>query len=400
MSPPGRQAVPRRLARPWLRHVLCLLFLLLLFGCAAPESSRPLLELQVSPALLHADGAGSVTIRYHVAREATVSLALQSAGGTLVVLRDSVPRGPGTYSFAFQGAVADRVLPNGAYTVVATAEASASGEIIEQRQPLTITDADVEPPVFKDLQVTPAVLSPNQDGVDDRLAISFTVSEPVTVAARLIAGDETRWLVRESAAGPGTVRLTWPPALRHAPRLNQAVEPFPEGEAEIEVAIWDRAGNRTAQRHAIGIGETGIPQVRVSDLAITPTTVQAEGTIAVAATITNAGTVTLRAAPPGPATYAWGQAAPSLGYTAATGTIRWGVDFSLNRSGIGYPFRWSLGRDLAPGESVLVTGEITVNEDFPEESVQLWIGVIHENNRILAGKRGITKVQLGSAGTQ
>lgn len=322
-----RQAVPLRIARPWLRHVLCLLFLLLLLGCASPNASRPLLELQVNPALLHADGAGSVTIRYHVAREATVSLVLQSAGGTMVVLRDSVPRGPGTYSFAFQGAVADRVLPNGAYTVVATAEASASGELIEQRQPLTITHADIEPPVLEDLQVTPAVLSPNQDGVDDRLAISFTVSEPVTVAVRLLAGDETRWLMRKSAAGPGTVRLSWPPALRHAPQLNQAVEPFPEGEAEIEVAIWDRAGNRTVQRHAIGIGETGIPQVRVSDLAITPTTVPAGGTITVAATITNAGRATLRATPPGPPVYVWGQSAPALGYEAATGTVRWGVDF-------------------------------------------------------------------------
>ena len=344
--------------------------------------------------MLQADGTGSVTIQYHVARETTLSLALQSPDGTMVVLRDHVARGPGAYSFAFQGAVDGRVLPNGEYTVVATAEESDSGESIEQRQPLTIANADTLPPVLEDLQVMPAVLSPNQDGVDDRLSISFAVAESVTVDVRLVAGDETRWLVRNVDAPPGTVHTSWPPSLRHAPSLNQAVDRLPAGRAEVEVAIWDPAGNRTVQRHTIEVGEAGVPQAQVSGLEITPAIVPPGGTIAISAIITNVGAVTLRAAPPGPATYAWGQDAPSLGYTAATGTVRWGVDFSLNRSGIGYPFRWSLGRDLAPGESAAVTGTITVNENFPQDPVQLWIGVIHENNRVLADKRGNTRLHL------
>ena len=394
MRPPGRQAALLSLARLWSRHVLCLLLLLLLVACASSDSSRPLLELQVSPASLQADGSGSVTIHYQVAREATVSLALQSANGTVAVLRDRVARGPGAYSFVFQGAVDGRVLPNGAYTVVATAEDSHSGASIEQRQPLAIANADTSPPLIEDLQVSPAVFSPNQDGVNDRLTLSFAVAEPVTVAVRLLAGDDTRWLVRSVTAPAGTVRTSWPPSLQHAPSLNQAVDRLPAGRAEVEVAIWDPAGNRTVQRHTIEIGETGIPQAQVSGLEITPETVLPGGTIAVSAIITNVGAVTLRAAPPGPATYAWGQDAPSLGYTAAAGTVRWGVDFSLNRSGIGYPFRWSLGRDLAPGESAAVTGTITVNENFPQDPVQLWIGVIHENNRVLADKRGNTRLHL------
>ena len=31
---------------------------------------------------------------------------------------------------------------------------------------------------------------------------------------------------------------------------------------------------------------------------------------------------------------------------------------------------------------------------FHKEPVQLWIGVIHENNRLLVDRRGITRVQL------
>ena len=373
-------------------------FLLILSGCASVESPRPLLDLQVDPSLLRADGTGSVTIQYEVAREASVSLWLQSADGMSYVLRDRVPRGRGTYSFPFHGAVDGRVLPNGAYTLVATAEQSGTGERSELQQSLTIADADTAPPVLENLHVTPAVLSPNQDGVDDRLAISFTVSEPVTADVRLLAGSETRWLMQDWAAGPGTVSFSWPPALHHAPPLNLAVERLPAGQAQIEIIVQDRAGNRTVRRHPIDVGESGVPQVRISDLNISPTAVPVDGTITVSARIMNAGTVTLRAAPPGPSIYDWGDSAPALGYEADTGTVRWGVDFSLNRSGVGYPFRWSLGHDLPPGESVLVTGRIRIGADFPDEPFQLWIGVIHENNRIIADKRGITRVQLLDAG--
>lgn len=375
-----------------LRLFSCIL--LLLSGCASLESSRPLLELNVSPATLHADGTGSVTVQYHVAREASVSLVLRSADGTMVVLRDRVPRGPGTYAFAFRGAVAGRVLSNGEYTVFAAAKASASGEQTEQRQPLTIANADTAPPVIENLRVSPAVLSPNQDGVDDRLAVRFTVAEPVSVDVRLVAGDQTRWLVRSTAAVPGTVHASWPPPLRHAPELNQAVARLHTGQAEVEVAIQDPAGNRTVQRQNIEIGETGVPRAQLSDLEFSPVAVRPSGTVTVSATITNVGKVTLRAAAPGPSTYAWGEDAHSLGYTVASGTVRWGVDFSSNRSEIGYPFRWSLGRDLAPGESVAVTGSITVNERFPQAPIQLWVGIIHENNRVLADERGITRIQL------
>lgn len=394
MSTPARQMIPTWVARNSLQFVVCVL--LFLPACAATDSARALLELSVNPALLQADGTGSATIGYHVARQATVSIVLRSADGTSFILRERVARGPGAYSFAFQGAVDGRVLPNGEYEVIATAQAAEAGESLERRRPLTIADADTSAPVIANLRIAPAMLTPNQDGVNDRLAITFAVTEPVSVDARLLVGNESRRLVQALAAGPGAVDISWPPPLRHAPQLNQAVERLPAGPAEIEIAVQDGAGNRTVQRQSITLGESGTPQVQVTDVQVSPTAVQAGATITVAATITNTGTVTLRAAHRGPDAYAWGQSAPALGYAAAAGTVRWGVDYSLNRSGIGYPFRWSVGRDLAPGESVTVSGTITVNELFPQEPVQLWLGVIHENNRMLADKRGITRLELAN----
>ena len=248
-----------------------------------------------------------------------------------------------------------------------------------------------------DLRVTPAAFTPNQDGVDDRLAVTFTATEPVTVDARLLAGNEVRWLAREYAAGPGAVRLTWPPPLRHAPLLNRAVDRLPAGPAQVEVAVQDKAGNRTVARREIALGESGTPRARLTGVTIAPAAPRAGGTLTITATLTNTGAVTLRAAPEGPAGYAWRENAHTLGYAAAPGTVRWGVDYSLNRSGVAYPFRWSLGRDLAPGESAAVSGTIRVDDAFPSEPVNLWAGVIHEHNRILADKRGVTRVQRASA---
>ena len=390
MSACDPQRLPSRPVWAWLVHVLCVL--LLFSACAAVAAPRPPLELDVHPAVLHADGNGAVTIRYQIGHESIVSLDLNAANGASFVLRDRVPRGPGTYSFSFRGAIAGRVLPNGAYTLVATAQKPDSGEATERRQPLTIASADTQPPILEDLHITPAVLTPNQDGVDDRLKVRFTITEPVTVDVRLLAGAEARWLLRDTAADPGTVEVTWPPPLRHAPQLNQAVERLPTGPAQVEVTVQDRAGNRTIQRQSIALGESGTPRAHVTDVSITPAPAGDGELLTITATIVNAGAVTLRSAPSGPVVYAWRENAHTLHY-AAPGTVRWGVDFSLNRSGIDYPFRWSLGRDLAPGESIHVSGSIRLSEDFPLEPAQLWVGVIHEHNRMLADKRGVTRVQ-------
>ena len=390
----GSHKAPSRSARAWLASFLWLS--LFLSACASAAAPRSHLELDVQPATLQADGAGAVSIQYRLARQSLVSVTLRSANGESHVLRDRVARGPGTYSFSFRGAIAGRVLPNGLYEVVATAQGSAADETIERRQPLTIVDADTEPPVIANLHVTPAVVSPNQDGVDDRLAIRFAVAEPVSVLVRLLVGDESLWLIEDGAAAPGLVQVSWPPPLRHAPHLNQAIERLPAGPADLEVAVTDPAGNRSVVHQRIVLGETGTPQAQLSEVEITPAVVKTGGTISVSATITNSGAVTLRAAPLGPTVYAWGEDAPTRGYLADTGTVRWGVEFSLNRSGIAYPFRWGLGRDLAPGESVAVTGEIQITDEFPLEPVQLWVGIIHENNRVLADKRGITRIERNS----
>ena len=149
----------------------------------------------------------------------------------------------------------------------------------------------------------------------------------------------------------------------------------------------------------VAIGEVGTPQVQVTDISFRPAIVPAGGTLTISATIVNSGGVTLRSAAPGPATFAWGENVHALGYAAEPGTVRWGIEYSLNQSGIEYPFRWSLGRDLAPGESIAVTGTIALNELFPREPAQFWFGVIHEHNRMLADESGITRIQSETGGS-
>ena len=79
------------------------------------------------------------------------------------------PRAAGSYDSLFGGAVDDRVLPDGKYSVVVEAKDTA-GQIAKVEKVLTINQADSTPPEFLNFTVYPDRFTPNQDGIDDRVA--------------------------------------------------------------------------------------------------------------------------------------------------------------------------------------------------------------------------------------
>jgi len=256
---------------------------------------------------------------------------------------------------------------------------------------LVITHADTVPPRFEHIEVSPLVVSPNQDGRDDILTVSLRVDEAVAGEVWLHFGSQ-RWRLWEGWVQQGKTEVNWPPPDRAAPAVNQAIAlPLP-GPATVEVRVQDRAGNVTVHHQQIAIGEAGAPRATVRGVQIRPARVQAGDTLEVVVEVENTGPVTLRAAPPGPSTYAWGSDFRTAGYQAEAGTVRVGLDFSGNRSGVSYPFRWSLGHDLAPGERAIVRGSLRVTDDFPCEPVQVWVGLLHEGRGTLADRRGHTVV--------
>ena len=77
--------------------------------------------------------------------------------------------------------------------------------------------------------------------------------------------------------------------------------------------------------------------------------------------------------------YTQGLAYDALGYFPDPGTYRLG----LNVAGAypnQYPYRWGLGKDLKPGESVDITGAVRLTEPTPD--TRYWFGVIQEPNSV------------------
>jgi len=77
--------------------------------------------------------------------------------------------------------------------------------------------------------------------------------------------------------------------------------------------------------------------------------------------------------------YTQGSAYDAVGFFPQGGTYRIG----LNVAGAypnQYPYRWALGQDLKPGESVVVTGSVRLTEPTPD--TKYWLGVIQEPNSV------------------
>src|SRR5713226_9293922 len=101
-----------------------------LFAITACASSSLLENVSLDPETIspRAGSANAATIlRYSIARDATVSIYLMDAQGQPKFFRKEQPRIAGDYQTAFSGAIDDRVLPDGKYTLVIEAKENASG---------------------------------------------------------------------------------------------------------------------------------------------------------------------------------------------------------------------------------------------------------------------------------
>jgi hypothetical protein len=137
---------------------------------------------QISP---NADGQNDVTtIRYTLARNATVNIYLEGSSGQRFYFRENEIRVDGDYSVQFSGVVDGfllpdenisgtierRLMPNDTYTWVI--EAVSEDETQRATGTLDIVDADSALPVISSFSIYPAVFTPNQDGIRDRANIN------------------------------------------------------------------------------------------------------------------------------------------------------------------------------------------------------------------------------------
>ena len=394
----------------WL--ITILVSTVLVSACALQIGKPLLYGVSVEPATItpNADGSDDVTIvRYALGRSALVDIYLEDAQGQRHYWRKEKRRAPGTYEAWFSGVVNDRMLPDGTYRLVVEARPVGGGEPVAVAHELVIRDADTTIPDIVNLQVVPPVFTPNRDGINDRVRISYWLAKEVTrIEVYLVGPDGTRYPVPEDKINEATA------AGSHSHDYDGGVdlgaEPPPDGEYRVVVEAQDAVGNRVVKSVPLVIKDGGVPRVEITkhDVVFSTDLIRVGETLYFTATVTNIGRVPVRTHGPEPGTvYTTRQNYNSFNEPISDGAFRLGLDYqgSMNRNGVSYPYRWQLGRDdelytdpetgekyLMPGQRVTVWGGLTILDPPPRQQPAFWIGLIHENVEIVEDRIGNTYI--------
>ncbi|MCU0465397.1 MAG: hypothetical protein MUF38_12620, partial [Anaerolineae bacterium] len=156
-----------------------------------------------SPTLTpNADGQLDVVrFSFSLSRTADVTIRLTNADGMVFAFRENMPTAPGDYSLQFsgvvdgftlpgediQGTIERRLIPDGEYRWELTAVGVDRDEQAALDGVLTVADGDNELPLLNNFTLSPSTFTPNQDGIDDRVALNAYLTKTVpTVRAYLI----------------------------------------------------------------------------------------------------------------------------------------------------------------------------------------------------------------------
>jgi hypothetical protein len=409
--------------REWLWPALLALlgvaaFLVLsLSGCGL----RPLLyNVSVAPARIspNADGHDDVTlITYSLGRSANLSIYFENEKGERFYFRQDRRRSPGTYRVYWGGVIEGesryeneytqqivrrRVLPDGVYTwYVEAVDDRGHSQVASGR--LEIVDADTTLPELRNFSVSPREFTPNQDGIDDRVAITYYLTKEANVVVYLLGPEGSpepqKYPVaeKERDVKPGAVGIH---LYDYEGGVDRQAQPPPDGTYKVIAEAEDKVGNMVVVESTLTIKEGGVPRADIVDAEVTfsPTIVPLGGTLYFTATVENFGKVPIRTSGPPPGTqYRSDQNFNTLEWYEEPGVWRFGIDFETNSTGRPYPYRWAVGdesvltvrvidgkeyRYLMPGARALITGSIQIVDKPPRNPIYFWGGLIQEEVRI------------------
>jgi flagellar hook assembly protein FlgD len=143
--------------------------------------------------------ADTATLAYRLSAAANVSVEIVDASGVVqATVVDRVWAGAGAHTVTLDGSA----LVDGSYDVRVTAR-TATGVVVERDTPLTVSS------VLGLVSATPAAFSPNGDGRNDTLDVSFALTAPAQVRIRI--ERDGRWVASPLAAtyAAGAHRFTW-----------------------------------------------------------------------------------------------------------------------------------------------------------------------------------------------
>ncbi|MCL4535438.1 MAG: Ig-like domain-containing protein [Bacteroidetes bacterium] len=339
-------------------------------------------------------------LQYSLGNRADVKITLLGPNGFSQLLRDQT-RAPGNYEIRFNGAVGteeqQRVIPDGHYTFVVEAKDS-NGRTAEQRANLAVEDADTVPPEIRDVSANLDTISPNGDGIDDEMTLSFALSKKATTMLFLTRDDDGSYY------------------MLYAPKEMEGLHAYlfdghdngekllVDGHYTFHIRAWDKAGNVSEAARPITIDQGGIPRLDITEAKFSPTAVPLGGTVHVRITVKNTGNAVVRSNPadgigPPPGTAyttdqsfaTWQDDKRTPLYYERPGTWRVGISWT-NAPPPPVPIRWSLGKDLSPGEETTITGDVQVLQRTREIYFSAW--VVQEGVGFPGEGRAQTKVTI------
>jgi hypothetical protein len=381
---------------------LTILGLVVLSVIAAGCISRPLLyDVKVAPDVIspNADGRDDVTrIEYKLRRSADLSIYFLDAEGEKHYFREDKRRSSGQYSVYFGGVVEGQMLPDGTYTwgVEAT---DLDGHTQDVEGPFTIVDADTVIPELRNFSVYPQVFTPNQDGIDDRVAITFYLNKEVRELRVYILdkeGNKYPVAQKEGVAKPRDPGEPWVSGVYtydYEGGVDLGATPPPDGTYTVVAEAEDLVGNKVRETSTLTIEHGGVPRADIVNAAVEfyPEVVPLGGTLTFTATVENFGSVPIRTTGPPPGTtYTTSENFNSLGWYEEPGAWRLGIDFEGNSSGRPYPYRFAIGSDaeltiingekyLMPGQWATIVGHLQIIDKPPRIAPHYWAGLIHED---------------------
>ncbi len=397
-----------------LRRLFIILGLLIPIALAGCGSGRLLRDVEIRPAVIspNADGTDDVAeIKYTLTAQSTIDIYLQDADGNRHDFRVAKRRSQGERTAYFSGVIGDRLLPDGEYTVVFEAS-DARGRTSREEHPLTLVDGDREYLEIRGLTVHPTRFTPNRDGISDRVKVSYVLNKEATrVEVYIIGADGARYPVAEDkireAGAAGAHEHDYDAG------IDLGATPPPDGDYTVVVEAEDAVGNKAQVTAPLTIEGGGVPRVEIVNAAAewSDEVVPLGGTLTFTCTVKNIGTVPVRTkGPESGTTYSTSENFNTLEEYEEPGLFRIGLDYEGNSAGRTYPFRWQLGTDeelavletdigpqtyLMPGQTVTVTGSLTIDDRPVKVAPYYWLGLIHEQVWIVQDRVEATPISIG-----
>ena len=325
-----------------------------------------------------------------------------------------------------------RLIPNGEDRWLLEAT-EADGGMTSASGSLLVEDGDTPLPIMSEFRIAPAVFSPNQDGVADRVSINVYLEKDVErLDVFLLAADGARIpisaRVEERQYGEaGRHRFDYEGG------IDLGVDPPPDGRYRVVALAQDRVGQRMRMEGELTIAQGGKPYAEIKPQAVgvevafavqeyderfassaespgellplpqdtaafapsNQITLPAGQMLVFRLTVDNYGDVPIRTSGPPPGTvYQQDQLAGSLGAFDESGA--WRVGIQCETSMTSFPYRWAVAADdnlrsvldEASGNSyrylpakarALVWGAVRFTEAKPRNPQNCWAGLIHED---------------------